>query len=136
MRLKERQIGYLLGAACGILITILAFQLLERHNIRQWQIEKVHVRKLMEQLKEINDAELKEVQQFHYWINGTESPDTKYMLLIYPSDDPDNYDRITIYIDLYDDVGYIDGYGGFRVLLREALEHQPSNPLCRKFWRG
>lgn len=65
-----------------------------------------------------------EVQQFHYWVNGTESPDTKYMLLIYPSDDPDNYDRITIYIDLYDDVGYIDGSDWVSLDPAEVLEKQ------------
>ena len=65
-----------------------------------------------------------EVQQFHYWVNGTESPDTKYMLLIYPSDDPDNYDRITVYVDLYDKVGYIDGSDWVSLDPAEVLEKQ------------
>ena len=65
-----------------------------------------------------------EVQQFSYWVNGTESPKTKYMILIYPSNDQDNYDRISIYVNKYDKVGYIDGSDWVSLDPAEVLEDQ------------
>ena len=65
-----------------------------------------------------------EVQQFSYWVNGTESPNTKYMILIYPSNDQDNYDRISVYINMYDKVGYIDGSDWVSLDPAEVLEDQ------------
>ena len=65
-----------------------------------------------------------EVQQFSYWVNGTESPKTKFMIIIYPSDDQDNYDRISVYVDMYDKVGYVDGSDWVSLDPDEVLEEQ------------
>ncbi len=50
-----------------------------------------------------------QVQQYDYWINGTTTEDRKYLFLIYPSEDENNNDRLTVYVDSYDKVGYVDG---------------------------
>ena len=41
-------------------------------------------------------------------MNGIENKNTTCFYL-YPSNDPDNDDAITVYIDKYDDIGYVDG---------------------------
>ena len=50
-----------------------------------------------------------QVVQFEYWITGTESPETKFVLLLYPSEEESNYDYLTVYVDKYDNQGYLDG---------------------------
>ncbi len=65
-----------------------------------------------------------EVQQFRYWVNGIENKNTKYVFILYPSNDPDNDDAITVYIDKYDDIGYVDGTDWVNVDPAEVLADQ------------
>ena len=50
-----------------------------------------------------------QVQQYDYWNNGTTDENRKYMFFIYPSEDENNNDRLTVYVDRYSKVGYVDG---------------------------
>ena len=54
-------------------------------------------------------ADKDEAVQFEYWLTGTEDYITKYVLLVYLSEDENNDDRVTVYVDAYDRVGYVDG---------------------------
>jgi len=65
-----------------------------------------------------------QVQQFYYWANGTEHTNIKYSLYIYLSEDKDNYDSILLYVDKYNNDGYIDGSDWVSLDPAEVLEDQ------------
>ena len=50
-----------------------------------------------------------EVKQMSYWSNGYEDSRSKYYMVVYPSEDQDNNDTITVVFENYIQDGYIDG---------------------------
>lgn len=65
-----------------------------------------------------------EAVQFEYWLTGTEDYITKYVLIWYLSEDENNDDRVTVYVDSYDKVGYVDGADWVNVDPDEVLADQ------------
>ncbi len=65
-----------------------------------------------------------EVDQFDYWITGTETVTTKFALLWYLSEDENNDDRVTVYVNSYNNVGYIDGSDWVKVDPSKILADQ------------
>lgn len=65
-----------------------------------------------------------QVVQYDFWASGTEGPETKYVLLIYPSEDESNEDYITVYADDYDRRGYVDGSDWVNLDPKEVLSEQ------------
>ena len=50
-----------------------------------------------------------QAKQYEFWINGYEAEQTKFIFQIFPSEDKTNYDSIFLYVDLFNNVGYVDG---------------------------
>ena len=65
-----------------------------------------------------------EAVQFDYWLTGTESYTTKFVLLWYLSEDENNDDKVTVYVNSYNDEGYIDGSDWVNVDPDELLSDQ------------
>lgn len=59
----QKQIGFILGVTFGVLLMMFLNMVLPDTGAKAWQIEKVRVMKMIQELEAINDAELKEVQQ-------------------------------------------------------------------------
>ncbi len=50
-----------------------------------------------------------QAKQYEFWVNGYESKQTKFIFQIFPSSDETNYDSIFLYVDVFSNVGYVDG---------------------------
>lgn len=72
-------------------------------------------------------ADKDEALQFDYWFSGTEDNSTKFILIWYLSEEESIDDRVTVYVDAYRNVGYIDGSDWVNVDPDELLANQWEN---------
>jgi len=67
-------------------------------------------------------ADSNQAKQYEFWINGYESEQTKFIFQIFPSEEETNYDSIFLYVDLFNNVGYVDGADWANVDSSEELQ--------------
>lgn len=65
-----------------------------------------------------------EISQYIFWGNGYEDYDTELFVIVYPSEDPDNNDSISLTIDEFNEVGYVEGSDWTELDPEEDLKDQ------------